>query len=202
MATQLQTINLAFAHLSEPVVVDLGGDPKPPNVVKALAQWDQALDVALAKAPWLCALESRRLDPDASGADARYPYRFTLPGGALKVWTVEGGHGFAWQAATVVGAGNAVTRVIRAETSGPLVVELVMRRPVEALTPLLADALAWELASRLAGPIQSSEAKAKWAGDKAEVAYARAAGSEASEIGGQQPMLGNGGLTMARLTAI
>lgn len=202
MATQLQTINLAFAHLSEPVVGDLGGDPKPPNVVKALAQWDQALDVALAKAAWLCALESRRIDPDTGGADARYPYRFTLPTGALKVWTVEGGHAFAWQAATVVGAGNAVTRVIRAEVPGPLVVELVMRRPVEAMTPLLADALAWELASRLAGPIQSSEAKAKWAGDRAEAAFAKAAGSEASEIGGQEPMLGNGGLTMARLSAI
>lgn len=201
MATQLTIINLAFAHLSEPVVENLGGDPKPPNVVKALAQWDQALDVALSVAPWLCATESRTLERDASGGDWRYPYYFTLPGGTLKVWNVEGGHDFAWQAGVVVGAGQAVTRLIKAKAAGPIYADVIMRRPAEALTPLLADALAWELAGRLAGPIQSSEAKGKWAGDKAEAAYLLAAGSECTEIGGQDPILGGGSLAAARASA-
>ncbi len=201
MATQLSIINLAFAHLAEPVVPNLGGDPKPPNVVKALAQWDAALDVALSVAPWLCATESRTLERDAEGGDWRYPYYFTLPTGALKVWNVEGGDDFAWQAGVVVGAGSAVARLIKAVHGGPLHVDLIMRRPAEGLTPLLVDALAWELASRLAGPIQSSEAKAKWAGDKAELAYAKAAGSEASEIGGQAPLFDGGSLAAARASA-
>ncbi|MBX9707224.1 MAG: hypothetical protein K2X61_04740 [Caulobacteraceae bacterium] len=200
MASKLSTINLAFAHLSEPVVPNLEGDPKPPNVVKALAQFDQALDVCLTKAGWLCALESRVLDPDDHPGDWRYRYRFTCPAGTLKVWAVDGGDDFAWQAGTAVEAG-AVTRTIRAADKGPLRVDLIMSRPVEALTPLLADALAWELASRLAGPIQSSEAKARWAAGEAEKAYQLAAGSEATEIGGQEPGQGMGGMTLARLQA-
>lgn len=201
MATQLQIINLAFAHLSEPTVLNLGGDPKPPNVVKALAQWEQALDVALSVAPWLCATESRTLERDATGGDWRYPHWFTLPGGTLKVWNVEGGHDFAWQAGVAVGSGQAVTRLIKAKFAGPIYADLIVRRPAEALTPLLADALAWELAGRLAGPIQSSETKGKWALDRAEIAYAKAAGSECSEIGGQEPVFGVSGLAAARARA-
>lgn len=201
MATQLSIINLAFAHLAEPVVPDLGGDPKPPNVVKALAQWDQALDVALSVAPWLCATESRVLERDASGGDWRYPHYFTLPTGTLKVYNIENGHDFAWQAGTAVASGGAVTRLVKAVTAGPLYSDLIMRRPAEALTPLLADALAWELASRLAGPIQSSEAKGKWAEGKADAAYLKAVGSEATEIGGQAPTLDMGALEAARRSA-
>lgn len=200
MASKLSTINLAFAHLSEPVVVNLEGDPKPPNVVKALAQFDQALEVCLTRAGWLCALESRILDRDETGGDWRYPYWFSCPAGTLKVWAVDGGDTFAWQAGTKVDAG-AVTQTIRAAVSGPLRVDLLMARPVEALTPLLADALAWELAARLAGPIQSSETKAKWAKGNADDAYALAEGSEATEIGGQEPGQGMGPLTLARLQA-
>jgi hypothetical protein len=203
MATKTSVINLAFAHLSEPTVLNLDGDPRPPNVVKALAQFDQALEAALCRAGWLCALESRTLDPDDFAGDWRYRYRFTCPAGTLKVWAVDGGDGFAWQAGTKItgGDGGAIERTVRAEVSGPLKVDLVMRRPVEALTPLLADALAWELAARLAGPIQSSEAKSKWAQDKAEEAYLLAAGAEATEIGGQEPGLGQGPLATARLGA-
>lgn len=189
MATQTSTFNLAFSHLSEPLVASLGGDPKPPNVVKALAQWDQAVDVCLATAPWLCALESPTLDRDEAAGDWRYPHRFTLPAGTLRVFNVEGGDHFAWQAGTVLDEAGAVRRIIRTSHAGPLYLDLVVRRPIEALTPLLADALAWELAARLAGPIQSSEAKSEWAFKQAEKAYQRAASAEATEIGGQEVLL-------------
>jgi hypothetical protein len=202
MATQLSIINLAFSHLAEPLVSTLEGDPRPPNVVKALAQWGQALETALCQAGWLCALESRRATPDVTAPnDWRYSHRFTLPVGTLKVWNVEGGDTFAWQAGVNEAPGGAVTRVIRAAHSGPLLVDVIMMRRPEALTPLLADALAWELAARLAGPIQSSEAKAKWAADKAATAYERAASAEATEIGGQDPVVGLGAMGRARRAA-
>ncbi|WP_312782009.1 hypothetical protein [Brevundimonas sp.] len=204
MATKLNIINLAFAHLGEPLVRDLAGDPPLPSVVKALAQWDQALETALAMAPWLCATISPRLDADLSSAaeaaqDWRYRWRFTCPAGTIKIWSVAGD--FAWQAGVVVGADGDVRRVIRADHPGPLMADLIVRRPVEALTPLLADALAWELASRLAGPIQSNEDKAQWAAKQAEKAYVLASSTEATEIGGQEPVIPMGPLAAARLSA-
>ncbi len=204
MATKLNIINLAFAHLGEPLVRELAGDPPLPNVVKALAQWDQALDTALAMAPWLCATESPRLDADVltpteAARDWRYRWRFTCPKGTIKVWNVEGD--FAWQAGTVVDAEGAVRRVIRANQAGPVLADLIVRRPVEALTPLLADALAWELASRLAGPIQSNDDKAQWAGRQAEKAYVLASSTEVTEIGGQEPTIPLGPLALARRSA-
>lgn len=204
MATKLSIINLAFAHLGEPLVRDLAGDPPLPSVVKALAQWGQALETALAMVPWLCATESPRLDADlVSDAEAardwRYRWRFTCPRGTIKVWNVEGD--FAWQAGAVVGEDGGVRRVIRANVSGPLLVDLIVTRPPEALTPLLADALGWELASRLAGPIQSNESKAQWAAKQAEKAYILAASTEATEIGGQDELFQPGALQMARRAA-
>lgn len=202
MATQLSIINLAFSHLTEPTVLTLDGDPRPPNVVKALSQWDQALDVALSRAPWLVATERRTVDADAAPVggwgDWKYSDRFSLPKGAIKVWSVAGGDDFAWERGVVVDVNGAVIPVIRAMYVGPLQVELCLRRPAEALTPLLADALAWELAARLAGPIQSSEEKGRWAAGKAEDAYLLAAMSEASEIGGQAPLIPMGGMQAAR----
>lgn len=200
MATKLEIINLAFVHLGEPTVLTLDGDPRPPNVVKALAQFNQALESALCRAGWLCALESVAMDPDDHPGDWRYRYRYTCPGGTLKVWNVDGGDTFPWQAGTAVN-GEAVTRIIKSSEGGQLRTDLIMKRPPEALTPLLADALGWELASRLAGPIQSSEAKAKWAKGNADDAYLLAAGAEATEIGGQEPGQGVGPMTAARLQA-
>ena len=172
--------------------------------MKALAQWDQALDVALVREPWLCAMETRRLPidtaPPGGFGDARYTGRFTCPKETLKVWSVDDGHRFAWQAASRKDQNGAVTRIIRANHNGPLIADLIMRRDPEALTPLLADALAWELAARLAGPIPSSEEKGRWASDKAATAYQLAAGNEASEIGGQDPAV-EYGLTAARNAA-
>lgn len=185
MATQLSIINGAFAKLGEPVVRELGGDPKPPNVVKALAAWEGALDVALSADGWLCALEARELTPMSTGGDWKYPFYFGLPAGTLRVWSHEAGDAFAWEVGAVQEDGGAVRKVIKAVEAGPLRVELVMRRPAEALTPLLADALEWELAARLAGPIQSNEKKADWAEAKAQKAYLLAGSAEATQFGGQ-----------------
>lgn len=201
MATQLSIINGAFARLGEPVVTELGGDPKPPNVVKALAAWDDALDEALCKDGWLCALEARELAPRVGGGDWKYPFYFDLPGGALRVWSHLAGDAFAWEAGVIEEPGGATRKVIKAAEAGPLRVELVMRRRAEALTPLLAGALSWELAARLAGPIQANERKAEWAAGKATEAYLLAGSAEATQFGGQDVAHG-GVLAAARRSAL
>ncbi len=206
MATKLSVYNLAFSHLSEPTVSSLTEDPVAPNVAKANAQWDQALDSALTRAPWLCATENQSLSlitpPVIGWRDFKYANRFACPAGTLKVWNVVGYDDDAWQKGVWIDENGAAVTVIKTNQTAPLEVELIVRRPIEALTPLLVDALALLLASRLAGPIQQNEQKAQRLGQAANDAFLLAEGSEASEIGGQDPVIGPGPLHAARLSAL
>lgn len=206
MGTKLALINLAFAHLTEPTVLDLSGDPPSPNVQKALAQYDAALDDVLTLAPWLCALEAISLPvmtaPAGGWGDWRLPYRHALPREALRLWHVEEGEYFGWQRGVMIGAGGAKTDVIKSSRDAPLNVELIVRRPADALTPLLFTAVSYELAARLAGPIQSDANKARAMRDQAQAMVTRAEGVETSEIGPQGDMLGQAGGPLAEARRI
>lgn len=207
MATKLSIYNLAFAHLGEPLVTTLTDDPVAPNVAKANAQWDQALETSQTRAPWLCCLERPSLTLDVEPAegwnDWRYDYRFTCPAGTLKLWTVNGVcDDEAWQRGAAVDGSGAARVIVWSVTDGPLQVEISRKRPPEALSPLLVDALGLLLAARLAGPILKSDGRAAQLEKKADDAFVLAEGSEAGEIGGQAPVIGQGALSRARASAL
>lgn len=206
MGTKLELLNLAFAHLGEATVPDLGGDAPNPNVTKALAQLPQALDDVLSMRPWGCAVEHRQIPvdtpPSGGWGDWKHPHRFTLPKETLRVWGVEDHDGLEhWRKGAAIDAEGAARVVVRASWSGPLRAILVLRRPVEALTPLLFTAVSYMLASRLAGPIQSDGGKARSLRQEAMDWIERAEGVEASEQGGDE-FLVEGPLTQARRTAL
>lgn len=206
MSSRLDIYNLAFGHLGEALVTTLTEDPVAPNVAKANAQWNAALETALCKAPWLCALEAPLLPldvpPPQGWGDWKYPHRFTCPTGTLKVWTIDDCDESAkWQRGAAVDEHGAATVIIKADWKGPLRAEVVVKRPPEALTPLLVDALGMLLAARLAGPIkQDASLGDRWL-KRADEAFLLAEASEAGEIGGQDPTFGMGGLSAARLSA-
>lgn len=201
MPSQLQVINTAFGHLGEDTVAQITGDPKPANVVKALTHWEQALDTALARHPWLCALQRMTIARSATATgDWAYPYVFELPFDTLRIWTVDQANDFKWERSTVQTGAFVGRPVIRAATVGPLKAAIVRRQIPELLTPLLAVALEYELAARLAGPIQSDAVLAKALRDKAEAAYALAQGSEAGEHGGEDLVI-TSPMTAARAQA-
>lgn len=210
MPSQLQVINRAFVHLGEAVVPYLTGDPKPPNVVKALAAWDECLEVACSRAAWLCCLERATInrsptlteDPvNGAAGDWKYDYVFKLPVEALRVFYVDDcGGAFQWEFSRVIQGAFVGRPVIRATTDGPLNVAFVRRTIPELLTPQLARALALELAAQLAGPIQSDAAKAAKFMEQAQQAYLLAMGAEAGGEGGQEPALGSP-LSAVRLSA-
>jgi hypothetical protein len=206
MATKLNVYNLAFAHLGEPVVTTLTDDPVTPNVAKANALWDQLLEEAQARAPWLCVLEGHTLSADVAPpegwTDPKYDYRFTCPLGTLRIWTVDLPLDVAWQKGAAVDDNGAARVVIKAVDAGPLDVEIGRRRPIEAMTPLLVKAIALDLAAMLAGPIQQNEQKAQALHKRAAEAYLIAEGAEANEIGGQERMIGDGPMTLGRLSAL
>lgn len=200
MASQLQIYNLAFAHLAEPQLDTLTTDPPSANLRKANAQWPQALDVACATAPWARCTErltvNRAPTPDEDAAngvagDWAYGYVFRLPVETLRVFYVDDCDGaFAWEESRVITGPFVGRPVIRANTPGPIRVAITRRTIPELLSPLLCDALGYELASRLAGPIQSDDKKADYLREKAAKAYLKAMGSEATSFGGQDPLLG------------
>lgn len=210
MASKLQIVNLAFSHLGEAFVDEITQDPKPANVVKALVHWDQALDVALTKAPWLCCTERLTIartptvaEDAVNGVDGdfKYDYVFQLPVETLRVWYVDDcAQSFAWERSRII-QGKFVGRpVIRASDAGPLDVAITRRTIPELLTPLLCDALGYELAARLAGPILSDADKSRELFKRAAEAYALAAGAEAGEHGGDDVLIGSS-LAQGRLAA-
>lgn len=199
MPSKLQIINRAFSHLGESSVTNITDDPAPPNVVKALIRWDEALDIACAKAPWLCCLERASVarsptlaeDPvNGAPGDWKYDYVYKLPVDMLRVFTVEDcRQSFAWERSTII-LGPFVGRpVIRSSYAGPLKVAYTRRTIPELLTPLLAAALSLDLASQLAGPIQSDKGKEAELARRAQAKYGEAMGAEAGEEGGQEPLL-------------
>lgn len=206
MASKLNIYNLAFAHLGEATVDSLTDDPVSPNVAKANAQWDMARQSALVRAPWLCGLVSQTLTPDVEPVggwnDPKYACRYTLPKGTLKVWSVDACDDDAWQRGVEVDANGAVRMVIKCNLSTSIDVELQMDRPPEALTPLLVDGLAKDLAARLAGPILKSEQRAAQLQKTANEAFLLAEASEAGEVSGQAPVIGMGALARARRSAL
>lgn len=209
--SQLSVVNLAFAHLGEPVVDAITGDPKPANVVKALAAWPQALDVACSKAPWLCCLEratiARTPTPDEDevngvAGDWAFDYVFKLPVETLRIWYVDDcEQSFAWERSRVIQGAFVGRPVIRATTEGPIKAAYTRRTIPELLSPLLIEALGLELAARLAGPIQSDAVKARDLRKQAAEAYGLAMGAEAGEFGGGDTLLGIGPSARARLSA-
>lgn len=206
MGTRLELINLAFAHLGESIVTTLEDDPPSPNVSKALAQLPQALDDVLSMRAWLCALETPLIAADTAPiggwGDWKYAHRFTLPAATLRVWLVdEVADGDAWTRGVAIDDAGAVRHVVRATWAGPLKARVILRRPIEALTPLLFTGLSYLLASRLAGPIQSNADRGTGLKRDAMDMIERAEGLEASEQGGDDDWFGEGSLYAARMSA-
>lgn len=210
MPTKLQVINRAFSHLGEAGVSNITDDPAPPNVVKAIERWDEVVDTGLSKHPWLCALERSSIartptlaeDPvNGADGDFKYDYVFKLPVNVLRVFYVDDcGERFRWERSTVIQGPFVGRPIIRAEDAGPLRVAYVRRTIPELWTPLLGAAIALDLASQLAGPIQSDATKEALLAKRAAQKYLEAAGAECGEEGGQDPVIPSP-LAQARLGA-
>lgn len=190
MATKLDIVKLALAHLGEEGPSSLSDDPPAPKVRKVLVQYDQALAAALSRHPWLCALEREIISrEEGARGDWKHAYVYLLPAGALRIFDVKDGDDFAWERGTYVEPEGAVRMCIRTSRADALRVAFTRVVPPEAMTPLLADAFALELAARSAGPVDGDHPKARELMNRALEAYAAAVGSEANETGGDDPVL-------------
>lgn len=188
-------INTALAHLGEPTFDDIEQAPAPSNLAKALAHVDLARDWALSRHPWLCALVHASIDPAARAGNWKYPYVFELPATAIRLWEVANACKFMKGSEDVAGA---MKVVIWADTAGPLDVAYVDRLAWEAYSADLINVMAYELAGRLAGPIQGDLALGREMHGKAVEMLALAEGSEGGEEGGQDPIFPSGFAALRR----
>lgn len=194
-----QLINTALAHLGEPGFDDIDADPQPEKLFKTLAQLDGAAGVkaaALERHPWFCALAYAELEPAERAGNWRWPYVFDLPGDFAKLWMVDGPE-LPYERGVDIVSG-ATKAVIRAQTTGPLQVAYTFDAPYEALSAMLLKAMSFDLAARVAGPVQEDRRKGRDLTKEAEVAYAQAASSEAADFGGEDPLMTS---TFAQLRA-
>lgn len=203
MHTKRTLINLAMVWLGQEGVseADLAADPPSSKVEKALANYEQAADTAQASAPWLCCLEWRTLDPDATvPAEPDTVSAYLLPDRALHVWSVDLPEGTIWRQAVAIGAGDSVRKVVRADWAQPLTLAYTRRTPVAGWDPLLADAFGLELAARLAGPINGDSGLGQQLRNRTREAYAKAAGADMGRSQGHG-LHGPGGMAQARAQA-
>lgn len=194
-----QLINTALAHLGEPGFDDIDADPQPEKLFKTLAQLDGAAGVkakALERHPWFCALAYAELEPAERAGNWRWPYVFDLPADFAKLWMVQG-TALPYERGVDIVSG-ATKAVIRAQTAGPLQVAYTFAAPYEALSAMLLNAMSFDLAARVAGPVQEDRRKGRDLKAEAEMAYAQAVSNEAADFGGEDPLITS---TFAQLRA-
>lgn len=188
MADELSIMNAALAHLGEERQLDdpaAAPAPREQRVLQALLP--MVRDAMLRKHPWLCAearltVTRQPLDADADWAFANL---FLLPVDMLRLWHVESD--YPWQVGSHAirnedGAVTSRRTALFSGAAGPLSLRIVERVAYEHLDACLADAMAYELAARAAGPLQADKALAKQLNADAREALAMAVTIETSEF--------------------
>lgn len=191
MSSELDLINLALAKLGEEdQLADLGQDPPVRAQRVAQSLLPTLRDAILRKHPWLCALRRRELTliTMPGRADFRFTSAFQLPPDYLRIWAV--GTSRPWTRGLAEerdASGDIVARrqAILCSGDGPLRAVLVERVPYEDFDAGLFVALATELASAMAGPLQADKALAKSLKQEAQDALAEAITAETSELGNE-----------------
>lgn len=188
MASELSVINTALAHLGEErQLSDLEADPAPREQRVARALLPQIRDAMLREQPWLCA--ERRLTvtrvPLDRPADWKFANVFLLPPTMLRLWLADTSE--PYQVGPYVEMNPDMTeksrrRALFTNASGPLHVTIIDQIDYEHFDASLTDAVSYELASRMAGPLQADKALAKSLKGDAEDAKILAATIQTSEI--------------------
>lgn len=181
MGAKLELVNAALAHLGEPGFTSLDVDPPPPKLAKALAQLDGAVGVyrvGLARHPWLCALTYKELPAASRAGTWKHATVYDLPSDLVKVWEIDGDLPYEVGVETVEGQEK---KVLRTNATGALKIAYTAEKPHEAMTPEVLAFMAYELAARLAGPIQSNARLGLELAKKAEVKLREAQDGEVGQ---------------------
>jgi hypothetical protein len=188
MPSDLSILNDALTQLKQPTVADVVGESLTIVASRVLAILPAARQAVLERHGWLCALAYTTLVADAALSNWKYDAGYNLPGDALRVWMVDGDPcNTKWEAGTVAPA----RKVIWANGTGDLDIAYVRDLPSAAMSPNLADAIAWELAARCCGGVTGDSQLAVAIERAAGNRLAWAVGVDGTQEGGQDTLVGD-----------
>ncbi len=198
MGSKTDLVNLALAHMGEESFDSIALDPPPPKLAKILGQYEDAVDWVLRRHPWLCTLEYLSLTLSNQAGNWKFPYIYELPKGSIRVWEVKAA--CKYSVGTLLDEDGAVRHVLFATASTTVNVAVGVRRPPEAFNPDVYTAASYELAARAAGPITNDPEIVNRCAKRAREAIPLGQGAEATEQGGEDPLI-HFGLTQVRESA-
>lgn len=223
-AAEVDIYNTALGQLGKATVADLStaslAQSGAATQLKRVA--NSSLETVLARHGWLCALNYDWLEPAVLANDTNWKYRtrYQLPAGALRVWEVRTPgeasflteinlasfglfgtpliEGEAWET-NRIDNGDGATLVLRTNLQCGVAVAWVRKCSYAALDPHVADAVAFDMAARVARNVTGDEGTAKGLEAKAEQKVLLAISVDSTQQGGQAPLVHQ---TMARIRDI
>lgn len=206
---QVQIVNTALGLLGQEPVTDLSEASLQASIsaTKLMRHIEQARDTVLRRHGWLCALEYATLAPamPEGYSNWRYPTVYYLPSDALRTWEIAGicpggnagftcdgpffGDGWEprWQTGTFE-TDDGARQIIRAQNAdASLNIVYVRRCDWSSLDAHVADAIAFETASRAGFSITGASAVMKDMAQRAEAKVMMAISVDGTQEGGQPP---------------
>lgn len=223
-AAEVDVYNTALGQLGKATIVDVSAATLATSgaatQLKRVAS--TSLETVLARHGWLCALTYGWLEPAVIASDKNWKYctRYLLPGDALRVWEVRTPNeasflteidlvsfglfgtplreGEAWET-NRIDDGDGARLVLRTNLDCGVAVAWVRKCSYAALDPHVADAVAFDMAARVARNVTGDEGTAKGLEAKAEQKVLLAISVDSTQQGGQAPLVHQ---TMARIRDI
>lgn len=211
---QCAIINTALSLMGMPSVADLSEASLRQNAAatKLMANFDNSYSTVLRRHGWLCALTYVCLPAAVIAGDSnwKYPAKYLLPGGALRVWEVRDPgpqipfeeidwlsfgmlgppliQGVAWEVNTIDAEAGASQLVVRSSQTCGLALSYVRRCNFSALDGHVADAVGYDVAARCAWNITGDRGVAKDLAAEAEKKVMLAISVDGTQEGGQAPL--------------
>lgn len=208
---QVAIVNTALFQVNKAMVPDLSEASLRQNqaAAKIMQVLDVALETVLKRHGWLCALTYATLQPAVIAGDDNWKYAsvYLMPAGALHVWEVRTAtfspilteidwnsfEGYpllpqtSWEIGTI-DTDDGAQLVLRANQTSELPISYVRKCSYDALDPHVADAVAFDAASRVGLTITGDKALAQALDAKAERKVLMAISTDAMQQAGQDPL--------------
>lgn len=207
-------VNTALFQLGKPPIADLSEASLRQSAAGLMVNraLDTSRETVLRRHGWLCALTYVWLQPATIPNDRNWKYRgrYELPGGALRVWEVRTPplepffeeidwisfgmlgppliEGERWEVNTIDAQGGGSRLVLRSDICHGLPVSYVRTANWSALDAHIADAIAWDAASRCAWTVTGDRGVQADLVKAAEGKVLMAISVDGTQEGGQYPV--------------
>lgn len=193
--SELDIINSALAHLGADHLEDSPDTETPTRQLRvARALLPTLRDAWLRKHPWLCATFYRTLSPEAAPVTDVWRAAFPVPAETLRLFLAGTCRTYEFGSAAILDGSGALAGyrkvVFTNDLSTALTVKTIERVDYDLFDASLADAMGYELAARMAGPLNAAPELAAELRKIAASALIEAMSLDTSELGNEPAPFG------------